>query len=98
MSTEAVGILSKIEPFSRLPGEAVEAVAAQAALMTFPSGTVLAEQARTTLDQIYIVRSGKLELFFESRGEKSLRHALEPGDIFGGISILMNAGLVHSEP
>ena len=61
--------------------------------MTFPSGTVLAEQARTTLDQIYIVRSGRLELFFESRGEKSLRHALEPGDIFGGISILMNAGL-----
>ena len=93
MSTEAVGILSKTEPFSRLPGEVVTAVAAQAALMTFPSGTVLAEQARTTLDRIYIVRSGRLELFFESRGEKSLRRALEPGDIFGGISILMNAGL-----
>jgi CBS domain-containing protein len=93
MSTEAFTMLSKTEPFSGLPGEVLTAVAAQAALMTFPSGTVLAEQARTSLDQIYIVRSGRLDLFFESRGEKSLRRALEPGDIFGGISILMNAGL-----
>jgi CBS domain-containing protein len=93
MSTEVFTLLSKTEPFSRLPAEVLTAVAAQAAPMTFPSGTVLAEQARTTLEQIYIVRSGRLELFFESRGEKSLRRALEPGDVFGGISILMNAGL-----
>jgi CBS domain-containing protein len=61
--------------------------------MTFPSGAVLAEQGRTTLAQIYIVSSGRLELFFESRGERSLRGTLAPGDIFGGISLLMNAGL-----
>ena len=93
MSQEAVNLLSKIEPFSRLPVDVLAAVAAHAALMTFPSGAVLAEQGRTTLDQIYIVSSGKLDLFFESRGERSLRGALEPGDIFGGISILMNASL-----
>ena len=63
------------------------------ALMTFPAGTVLAEQGRTTLDRIYIVGSGRLDLFFESRGEMVLRSVLEARDIFGGISILMNAGL-----
>jgi CBS domain-containing protein len=93
MSSASVGLLSKIEPFSRLPLDVLEAVAAHAPLMTFPSGTVLAEQGRTTLDQIYIVSSGQLDLFFESRGKKSLRSTLKPGDIFGGISILMNAGL-----
>ncbi len=93
MSSDALDLLSKIEPFARLSGDVLEAAAAQAALMTFPSGTVLAEQGRTTLNQVYIVSSGKLELFFESRGERSLRGALEPGDIFGGITILMNAGL-----
>jgi CBS domain-containing protein len=93
MTRDTVGFLSTIEPFARLPKDALEAVAAQSALMTFTRGTVLAEQGRTTLDQIYIVSSGALELFFESRGEKNLQRALEPGDIFGGISILMNAGL-----
>jgi CBS domain-containing protein len=93
MSTEAVGMLSKIEPFAGLPEDVLDAVAAQLALMTFPAGTVLAEQGRTTMDQVYIVRSGRLDLFFESRGEKTLRSVLEAGDLFGGISILMNAGL-----
>jgi CBS domain-containing protein len=93
MNTEAIEILLKIEPFALLPGDVVDAVARQVALMTFPDGAVLAEQGRTTLEQIYIVRSGKLELFFESHGERSLRGMLNPGDVFGGISILMNAGL-----
>jgi len=93
MSTEAVGMLSKIEPFAGLPEDVLDAVAAQLALMTFPAGTVLAEQGRTTMDQVYIVRSGRLDLFFESRGEKTLSSVLEAGDLFGGISILMNAGL-----
>ncbi len=93
MNQEAVDLLSKIEPFALLPGDVLGAVAAQLALMTFPGGTVLAEQGRTTMDQIYIVRSGRLDLFFESRGEKALRSALDAGGIFGGISILMNAGL-----
>jgi CBS domain-containing protein len=93
MSSDAIDLLSKVEPFAHLSRDVLEAVAAQAALMTFPGGTVLAEQGRTTLNQVYIVSSGRLELFFESQGEKSLRGALEPGDIFGGITILMNAGL-----
>jgi CBS domain-containing protein len=93
MSQDAVDLLSKIEPFAHLPKDVLEAVASQLALMTFPSGTVLAEQGRTTLSQVYIVRSGRLDLFFESLGKKNLHRVLEPGDLFGGISILMNAGL-----
>lgn len=93
MSRTAVDFLSHIEPFARLPGDVLSVAAAQLALMTFPGGTVLAEQGRTTMDQIYIVSDGRLDLFFESRGERTLRSSLGTGDIFGGISILMNAGL-----
>ena len=93
MSQEAADLFAKIEPFAGLPGDVRQAVAALTATMTFPSGTVLAEQGRTTMDRVYIVGSGRLELFFESRGDKALRSVLEAGDIFGGISILMNAGL-----
>jgi CBS domain-containing protein len=93
MNREALELLSKIEPFAGLPREVREATAAQLALMAFAGGTVLAEQGRTTLDQIYIVRSGRLDLFFKSQGAETLRSALEAGDIFGGISILMNASL-----
>jgi CBS domain-containing protein len=93
MSQNAVDLLSQTEPFAHLPVDVLEAVAAQLALMTFPSGTVLAEQGRTTLSQVYIVHSGRLDLFFERLGKKALHRVLEPGDLFGGISILMNAGL-----
>jgi CBS domain-containing protein len=93
MSQDTRGLLLRIEPFASLPADVLESVAAQLAVMTFPAGTVLAEQGCTTMDRIYIVGSGRLDLFFESRGEKVLHSVLGAGDIFGGISILMNASL-----
>ena len=93
MPTEAVELLSKAPPFSLLPFPVLEETASKLSLMTFSRGTVLALQGRTTLDYVYLIRSGSLELFFESDGRKTLQGALGPGDIFGAISILLNAGL-----
>ncbi len=93
MPAEAVELLSKTQPFSLLPLTVLEETASKLSLVRFPRGTVLALQGRTTLDYVYLIRSGSLELFFESDGRKTLQGALGPGDIFGAISILMNAGL-----
>ena len=93
MPAEPVELLSQTRPFSLLPLPVLEETASKLSLMTFSRGTVLALQGRTTLDYVYLIRSGSLELFFESNGRKTLQGTLDPGDIFGAISILMNAGL-----
>jgi len=93
MPAEAAELLSKTQPFSLLPLTVLEETASKLSLMRFPRGTVLALQGRTTLDYVYLIRSGSLELFFESDGRKTLQGTLGPGDVFGAISILMNAGL-----
>lgn len=93
MPAEPVELLSRNPPFSGLPLPVLEEAASKMSLMTFSRGTVLALQGRTTLDYVYFIRSGSLELFFEGDGRKTLQGALGPGEIFGAISILMNAGL-----
>jgi CBS domain-containing protein len=93
MQPDAVEVLSLSEPFARLPRDILESVASQLTLITYPKGSVLAMQGRTTLTHVYLVRSGSLEIFFESRGRKTMHGVLGAGDLFGGISILMNAGL-----
>ena len=55
--------------------------------------TILSVQGRTILDRVYIIKEGSLELFYESEDERTLSGFLQPGEIFGGIYILMNAGL-----
>jgi CBS domain-containing protein len=93
MTRDAVELLSQTRPFGRLPARLLEETASKMSLMTFAGGTVLAVQGATTLDHVYFIRSGSLELFFESEGEKTLRGVLGPGNLFGAMSILMNAGL-----
>ncbi len=93
MQTDALELLLRTEAFGGLPREELESLAARLSLVTFPAGTQIAVQGRTTLACVYIIRSGRLELFFENRGERRLKGGLGPGDVFGAISILMNAGL-----
>jgi CBS domain-containing protein len=93
MPDSPIDLLRATEPFGRLPPEVLEATAAKLDLITYPKGSVLTVQGQSTLAYVYILRSGTLELYFEHRGEKTLQGALSRGDIFGGISILMNAGL-----
>jgi CBS domain-containing protein len=93
MIQEAIEALINAQPFGRLPPQVLEETASRLVLMTYAGGTVLAVQGSTTLDHVYVIRSGSLEIFFESEGERRLRGALGPGDIFGAMSILMNAGL-----
>ena len=68
-------------------------MAGEISVETFPKNTVISVQGRTKLERVYIVKEGSLELFYETNGERELSGALEPGESFGGVSILMNAGI-----
>jgi len=85
--------LSGFALFSKLPKKEVSFVAAEIEVKKYPKSTVLAVQGRTKLDCVYIINAGSMELFYESDGQKSIKGILEPGETFGGVSILMNAGI-----
>jgi CBS domain-containing protein len=93
MKDEILQFLMDLAPFSRLPEEELEQVANQASIKKYPKKTTLSVQGRTTLECVYIIKKGSLELFYEIENKKTLSALLQPGEIFGGIYILMNAGL-----
>ena len=93
MSQSILTFLSKQAPFSELPPAECKRIAESIRIENYDSGHNLSMQGRTKLESIYIVREGILELFYESRGEKEMSGIIKPGEVFGGISILMNAGI-----
>ena len=93
MQDQVFTFLSGLPSFARLPAAELKKISEAVTAKTFQSGHNLSVQGRTKLKHIYIIKEGLLELFYESDGEKELSGTLQPGDIFGGISVLMNAGI-----
>jgi CBS domain-containing protein len=85
--------LSGLPLFSMLPKKEVAFVADEITEIKYPKTTVLSVQGRTKLDCVYIIKEGTMELFYETNGEKEIKGILHKGETFGGVSILMNAGI-----
>ena len=85
--------LSGVDPFTFLPEDEIDRAAKQLSRATFPKGTVLFVQGRTRLGYLYILQRGAAERYYEDNGEKTMRGILSEGDIYGGISMLLNDGL-----
>lgn len=93
LAAEARAYLVRIPAFADLPAAELESLAGKATLVRHPRNTRLAEQARTRIDRILVIRSGAVELFYARDGEKTLGGRLGEGEIFGGISVIMNSGV-----
>ncbi len=92
-ASQAFLFLSGVVPFSFLPEEELEKIAAQLSMARHPKGTVLYVQGRGKMDRLYIIQKGAAERYFEEKNEKKLSGLLGEGDLFGGISILVNDGV-----
>ena len=53
-------------------------------------GTVLFEQEITKIEKFYILSKGLAKFYYEQNNKQILTDELNPGDNFGGISILLN--------
>jgi CBS domain-containing protein len=93
MEDKIYKFLAGLPLFSMLPQKEVAFVAEEITEIKYPKTTVLSVQGRTKLDCVYIIKNGKMELFYETNGEREIKGILEKGDTFGGVSILMNAGI-----
>ncbi len=85
--------LSGVDPFSFLPEEEVERISGMVSRTFYPKGTVLFVQGKTRVGYLYILQKGAAERYFEENGEKKMRGILSEGEIYGGISILLNDGI-----
>ncbi|WP_319525184.1 DUF294 nucleotidyltransferase-like domain-containing protein [uncultured Desulfosarcina sp.] len=85
--------LSGIDPFSFLPEEEIDNAARSLSAISHRRGTVLFVQGKTRVGYLYILKKGAAERYYEEKGEKRLREYLAEGDIYGGISILLNDGV-----
>ena len=92
MNDQIYRFLSHTPPFSELPEKELLQVAAEMSVENYPKDTILSVQGKTKLEKIYIIKEGTLELFYETGGEKELIGLIKPGEILGGICILMNDG------
>jgi len=90
---EAVKLYSQAQPFQLLPEEAIVELAEWTTEIRAPRGQLVAEQAKTEIGKIFYIRKGAIELYYEQNGEKTLGARMVAGETFGGISILMNAGV-----
>lgn len=89
---QTLQLLSNTAPFSFLPEEALEQAAANLSMVFHPKDTILFRQGSSRVEYLFIVQKGAAERYFEDDGEKTMLALLGEGEIFGGISLLMNKG------
>ena len=85
--------LSGIDPFTFLPEEEIDRAAQVLSRITYPRGTVPFVQGKTRVGYLYMLQKGAAERYFEENGAKKMRDLLSEGDLYGGISMLLNDGL-----
>ncbi len=85
--------LSRVVPFSFLPPEEIELAASQLTMVQYPPDTILFVQGRSRIGYLYILQKGSAERYFEENKKKTMLEILNEGDIYGGISMLLNDGI-----
>ena len=90
MSQDYFLFLSNIEPFSFLPEKEIKHIADLIQVELFNEKKILFRQGISKLEKIYILKEGTAERFYEAIDKNMITDALHKGEIFGGISILLN--------
>ena len=90
---QAKYFLSQLVPFSFLPSEEIEKIVADLTMVHYPKDTILFVQGRTRIGYLYILQKGSAERYYEEQNKKTMVEVLGEGDIYGGISILLNDGI-----
>ncbi len=92
MKTDPLRYISQMPHFSFLPKKELDRIAASAVYERHPAKTVYARQGETRVESIFIVCDGALALYDERENHKLVGH-IKAGEVFGGITILLNGGI-----
>ena len=90
----AFEFLQNTAPFNQLPDAELELIASKVEKKTFDKEQALYEQEVSKLRGIDIIVSGSYDTFFyDSSGARRRERKLSVGEIYGGISVLLNQKL-----
>ncbi|MBW1615464.1 MAG: cyclic nucleotide-binding domain-containing protein [Deltaproteobacteria bacterium] len=94
MKKEIAEFLSDLKPFVLMPKKEVENIAESIKEEKYIAGSMIFERGISEIKGAYIIKEGELELYFEKGREKNTAAYLKKKDMLGGISILMNSGIM----
>lgn len=92
-TSQAFLFLSQTVPFSFLSKNELKKTASRIETIHYPENTMLFIQDKTEMDALYIIQKGAVERYYGDGNKKTLRGILGEGDVYGGISILLNKGI-----
>lgn len=93
MDNALIDFLAKHPPFSFLPEAKLTEIAPLFQMIDYDAGTILFEQEKSRVSDLFLLYSGGLELYYQEDGKRILNDLLSDGDTFGGISLMMNDGV-----
>jgi len=93
MDATALKYLSKMPHFSFFSNDELEKIAEHTTFLQHPKGKVYAVQGQSDIDSIFVVTKGSLALYKQSGNGEELSGYIKPGEVFGGITILLNGGI-----
>ena len=93
MQREIRDYLHSLPHFGMLPTAERDRLAETAIPKVLSAGALLAEQGKTPIDHIYLIKQGQISLHKERSGDAELVGYIKSGEVFGGITLLMNGGV-----
>ena len=93
MNKKIFKYLAEMPQFKFLPREDVVKLAGSVEVREYNNNEVIAKQNQTKIDHIYVILKGQLSLFHDKQGQRPLNGYIKKGEIFGGISLLLNGGI-----
>ena len=67
----------KTPPFSLLPKKEIEAITKKTTIDKCVTGAILSVQDETTIENVYIVKTGYLEIYYKKEGRKTIKNAIK---------------------
>jgi len=93
MNDQAFQFLSKLPPFNFLPEDEIKKIAGEVSTVHHPKKTVLFVQGKSKIDHLFIIHKGAAERYYKENNKEILHEFLGDGDMFGGVSMLLNEGI-----
>jgi CBS domain-containing protein len=93
MKDQAFEFLSQLPPFTFLPEEEIKIIAAEVSSVHHPKDRILFVQGKSKIDHLFIIHKGSAERYYKESNKEILHEFLGDGDMFGGVSMLLNEGI-----
>ena len=93
MNKKILKYLADMPQFKFLSREDILNLAGAGEVRKYNNNEVLVKQNKTKINHIYVVLKGQLSLYNDEQEQGSLVGFIKKGEIFGGISLLLNGGI-----